>query len=75
MPIYVQNKVKIFILPLNICKHCIENPTYVFPEKEAHGLSPNSYIHVSVSDLYEYIPRIGPHKWLKQNRQTDHGNI
>jgi hypothetical protein len=29
------------------------------------GLSPNSCIHVSVSDLY--IPRIGPHM---QNRQT-----
>jgi len=38
----------------------------VFPEKELRGLSPNSYIHVSVSDLY--IPRIGPHTWLHQNR-------
>jgi hypothetical protein len=46
---------------------------YVFPEKEWCGLSPNSYIHVSVSDLY--IPRIGPHIWLQQNTQTDTGNI
>jgi hypothetical protein len=30
-------------------------------------------IHVSVSDLY--IPRIGPHISLQQNRQTDPGNI
>jgi hypothetical protein len=45
---------------------------YVFPEK-GRGLSPNSYIHVSVSDLY--IPRIGPHIWLQQKRQTDPRNI
>jgi hypothetical protein len=53
--------------------HCTENPIYVFPEKELRGISPNSYIHVSVSDLY--IPRIGPHIWLQQNRQTVPGNI
>ncbi len=35
------------------------------------GLSPNFHIHVSVSDLY--IPRIGPHIFLQQNRQTDRG--
>jgi len=29
--------------------------------------------HLSVSDLY--IPRIGPHIFLQQNRQTDCGNI
>jgi hypothetical protein len=44
--------------------HCTENRIYVFPEKELCGLSPNSYIHVPVSDLY--IPRIGPpHIWLQ----------
>ncbi len=53
--------------------HCNENPTYVFPEKELRGLSPNFHIHVSVSDLY--IPRIHPHIFLQQNRQTDCGNI
>ncbi len=37
------------------------------------GLSPNFHIYVSVSDLY--IPRIGPHISLYQNRQTDPGNI
>ncbi len=31
--------------------HCTENPIYVFPEMNLHGLVPNSYIHVSVSDL------------------------
>ncbi len=43
--------------------HYTENPVYVFPEKELRGLSPNSYIHVFVSDLY--IPRICPHIWLQ----------
>ncbi len=42
-------------------------------KKELRSLSSNSYIHVSVSILY--IPRIGPHIWLQQNRQTDPGNI
>ena len=32
---------------------------------ELRGLSPNFYIHVSVSDLY--IPRIGPHIFPQQN--------
>jgi hypothetical protein len=52
---------------------CIKNPIYVFPEKELRGLSPNLHINVSVSDLY--IPRIGPHIFLQQNRQADCGNI
>jgi hypothetical protein len=37
------------------------------------GLIPNSYIHVSVSDLYD--PRIGLPNLLQPNRQTDPGNI
>jgi hypothetical protein len=50
--------------------------------KELRVLSPNSYIHVSVS--YLYISRIGPHIWLLQNlagtvyecmnRETEHYN-
>jgi hypothetical protein len=36
---------------------CKEDPIYVFPEMKLRTLAPNSYIHVSVSDLY--IPRIG----------------
>ncbi len=38
--------------------HCKENSIYVLKEKKLRSLSPNSYIHVSVSDLY--IPTIGP---------------
>ncbi len=49
--------------------HCNENPTYVFLFWELRGLSPNFHIHVSVSNLH--IPRIGPHIWLQQYRQTD----
>jgi hypothetical protein len=37
------------------------------------GLSPNSYIYVSVSDLY--IPTIGLPILLQENRWTDRGNI
>jgi hypothetical protein len=39
--------------------HCNENPVYVFLSWELRCLSPDSHIHVSVSDLC--IPRIGPH--------------
>jgi hypothetical protein len=53
--------------------HCNENPIYVFVFWELRGLSPNFHIYVSVSDLY--IPRICPHIFLQQNRQTDPGNI
>jgi hypothetical protein len=53
--------------------HCNENPIYVFLFWELRVLSPNFHIHVSVSDLY--IPRIGPHIFLQQNRQIDQGNI
>jgi hypothetical protein len=69
----VQSQVQMCTTPALRITHCTENRTYVFPEKELHGLSPNFYIHVSVSELYN--PRIGPHIWLKQNRQTDPGNI
>jgi hypothetical protein len=49
-----------------------KNPIYLFSEKELRSLSPYSYIHISVSDLY--IPRTGPHIWQQKNRQTDSGN-
>ncbi len=48
------------------------HPIYVFPEMELLGLGPNFHINVSMSDLN--IPRIGPHIFLLQNRQTDPGN-
>jgi hypothetical protein len=53
--------------------HGKENPIYVFLFWESRGLSSNFHIHESVS--YFYIPRIGPHVSLQQNRQTDPGNI
>ncbi len=49
--------------------HCTENPISVFPEMELRGLIPNSYIHLSVRDLY--IPRICLLIWMQQKRQTD----
>ncbi len=58
---------------VRLCSHCNENPSYVFLFWELRGLSANIRIPVSVSDLY--IPRIGPHIFLLQNRQTDPGNI
>jgi hypothetical protein len=64
--------VKLSELLLSIISQCTENQIYVFPEKELRGLSPNSYIHMFVSDLctYMYISRISPHIWLQQNRQN-----
>ncbi len=54
-------------------RHNTKKSKQKFPEKELCGLSPNFHIHVSVSDLY--FPRIDPHIFLQQNRQTDSGNI
>ncbi len=63
--------IKIYLVSKD--EHCNENPIYVFLDKEWRGLSPQLHIHVSASDLY--IPRIGPHIFLQQNRQTNPGNI
>jgi hypothetical protein len=57
----------------DIVKHGSKNPIYVFPEMKLRGFIPNSYNHVSVSNLY--IPRDGLPIWLQQNRQADLGNI
>jgi hypothetical protein len=38
--------------------HCTENSKQIFPGMKLHSLVHNSYIHVSVSDLY--IPTSGP---------------
>ncbi len=46
-------------------RHITENSKQIFPEKEFHGYSPNSYIHVSVSYLYIYL--IGLPILLKDN--------
>jgi hypothetical protein len=39
-------------MPYSYLLHCTENPIYVFSEIILRGLVPNSYIHVSVRDLY-----------------------
>jgi hypothetical protein len=44
---------------------------YVFLFCELRGLNPNFHIHASMSVLF--IPRICPHIWLQQTRQTDPG--
>ncbi len=55
-------------------------PIYVFPEMKLlfpkqnyNVLSPSSYTHISVRDLY--IPRIDLHVLLQGNKWTDTGNI
>ncbi len=60
-------------IQLSIARKQSHTPIFVFPEMKLLDLIPNSYIHVSVSDLY--IPRIGLPIWLQQIRQTDLGNI
>ncbi len=52
--------------------HCNKNPIYVFLFWELRGLSPNFYVHVSVSDLYS---QDRSSYFLQQNRQIDRGNI
>jgi hypothetical protein len=54
-------------------RHNTENSKQIFPEKELRGHSSNSYIHVSVGDLY--IPTIDLPILLQENRWTDGGNI
>jgi hypothetical protein len=54
-------------------RHYTENSKQIFPEIKLRGLSPNSYIHVSVRDLY--ITEIVLPILLQKNRWTDRGNI
>ncbi len=49
-----------------VCGALYRKSNFVSPEKELRGLSHNSYMHVSVSDLY--ISRIGPQIWLQQHK-------
>jgi len=50
-----------------------ENRKQIFPEMKLRGLSRNSYIQVSPSDLY--IPTIDLPILLQENRWTVRGNI
>jgi hypothetical protein len=53
--------------PLNCLRIILtENLKQIFPEMKLRGLSPNSYIHISVSDLY--IPTVGLPILLQENR-------
>ncbi len=61
----------LYLMQTTLQRHNTENAKQIFPEKELCGYSPNSYIHVSVSDLY--IPLIGLPILLQQNRSTERG--
>ncbi len=55
----------LFLLALH--RHNTENSKQIFSEKELRDHSPNSYIHVSVSDLY--ILTIGLSILLQENQE------
>ncbi len=61
-----------FLLLLNFCqalqRQYTENSKHIFPEMKLRGLSPDSYIYVSVSDLY--ISTIVSPILLQENRLT-----
>ncbi len=50
-----------------------ENVKQIYAETKLRNLSPNSYIHVSVNDLF--IPKIGLPILLQESRWADRGNI
>jgi hypothetical protein len=54
MKVYIIKKIMHILYSIT---HCTNNPIYVLPEKELRGLSPNSYIHVSVSDSQDRSPK------------------
>ena len=56
-------------------RHNTENSKQILPGKELRGYSPNSYIHVSLSDLHVYILLIGLFILLQENRWAKRGNI
>jgi hypothetical protein len=47
------------LVRLALQRHCTENWKQIFPGKKLRGLVPNSYIHVSGSDLYIPSSKIG----------------
>ncbi len=54
-------------------RYNVDNSKQIFLGKKLRGYSVNSYIRVSVSDLY--IPLIGLPILLQENRWAEHGNI
>ncbi len=75
MVLFIATQLLCVFVPHSVGLHCNENHIYVFLFWELHGLSPNFHIYVPVSVTNLYIPRIGPHNFLQQIRQTDPGNI
>jgi hypothetical protein len=61
----------LFFIP-TLQRHNTENSKQISPGKELRGYSPNSYIHVSVSDLY--IPLINLPILPQENRWAERGN-
>jgi hypothetical protein len=55
-----------------LLRHNPENSIQIFLGQELRGYSPNSYIYVSVSDLYS--PLIGLPILLQENRWAERGN-
>jgi hypothetical protein len=58
---------------IHTAKTVYRNSKKIFPEMKLCGLGTNSYIHVSVSDLY--IPTIDLPILLQENRRTNRRNI
>jgi hypothetical protein len=58
------------LLKRKLIEHCNKNLIFCMYFQKSKA---NFHIHVSVSDLN--IPRIGPHIFLQQNRQTNRGDI
>ena len=56
-------------------RHNTENSKQILSGKELRAYSPNSYIHVSLSDLHVYILLIGLFILLQENRWAKRGNI
>jgi hypothetical protein len=69
----MMHKSRTIINPLNLLAHCTENMKHIFPKMKLRSIITNSYIHVSVSDLY--IPRIGLPNWPQQNKHADPVNM
>ncbi len=59
---------------LTLQRHNTKNSKQIFPEKELRGLSPNSYLHVSVSDFYTYSQDRRP-LLLQENRWIAHRHM
>ncbi len=68
----VQSCIKggLWIAHYTLQRYCTENLKKIFPERKLRGLSPNFYIHISVSDFF--IPRICLPIWLQQNRSWEY---